>query len=430
MNQALTLPSLLNEIGIFIAIPILVIIAWNLWLSYLQTVFLNGLKWSLIEIKPPRDVFKSPLAMELVLNSLYAGAQGGDWLTKYWKGEVSLWNSLEIVSIEGQVRFFIRTPEKFKKMVEAQIYAQYPQAEVFEATDYTGAVPAYTKDSKYNIWACNFVLSKDDVYPIKSYIDYGLDKSVGLLKDEQQIDPITPMMEFLGSLNIGEQVWIQILVRPDTKRFSVKTKKKNSAGVEEVIVESGKDWKEKAKEAIKDFREKIKEKDSDGKVILTPLSRGQIGVIESIERHASKFGFDAFIRALYIADKDSFNAATRAPSLIGSFRQYASSDLNGFKPDKATKIDFPWQDIFGTKLIKMKSDYLKGYKGRGFFYGGFDFKKLSKYFTHPNKSGGKPYILSTEELATIFHLPGRVSETPTVTRIEAKKSEPPANLPI
>lgn len=116
--------------------------------------------------------------------------------------------------------------------------------------------------------------------------------------------------------------------------------------------------------------------------------------------------------------------------MIGSLRQYASSDLNGFKPDKATKVDFPWQDIFGNKVATMKAKFLKGYKSRGFFYGGFDFKSIGAYFTHPNKDGGKPYILSTEELATIFHLPGRVSETPTFTRIESKKAEPPSNLPI
>jgi hypothetical protein len=422
MQSSVSAISFLNQIAIFIAVPILIIVAWNLWLSYIQTVFLKGLKWTLLEVKPPKEVFKSPAAMELVLNSLYAGAQGGDWYTKYWKGEVSLWHSLEIISIEGQVRFFIRTPEKFKKMVEAQIYAQYPQAEVFEAEDYTKSVPNYEKDSTFNIWACNFVLSKDDIYPIKSYVDYGLDKSVGSLEEEQRIDPITPMIEFLGSLNLGEQIWFQILIRPDTKRFSIKGK--------EGKIEEGKDWKAKAQETIKELNEKLKEKDADGKTVVGKPTKAQQGIIEAIERHAAKFGFDAHIRALYIAEKSAFNAGTRAPSLIGSLRQYASSDLNGFKPDKATKVDFPWQDIFGTKVAKMKSGFLKKYKSRGFFYGGFDFKEIGAYFTHPNKDGGKPYILSTEELATIFHLPGKVSETPTFTRIESKKAEPPANLPI
>jgi hypothetical protein len=136
------------------------------------------------------------------------------------------------------------------------------------------------------------------------------------------------------------------------------------------------------------------------------------------------------IRAIYIADKDKFNAGVRAPALIGAFRQYAGGELNGFKPDKATKIDFPWQDIFGGNIVYLKQKILKAYKGRRFFYGGFDLYSISTWFTHPNKSGGKPYILSTEELATIFHLPGRVVETPTFTRIETKKGEPPANLPI
>lgn len=415
------LSKILKNIGIFVALFVAVDLAWNLWLSYVQTVFLKSIKWTMIEIKPPKEVSKSPAAMELVLNSLYAGAQGGDWVTKYWKGEVSLYSSLEIISIEGKVRFFVRLPEKFKKMVETQVYAQYPQVEISEVSDYTSSVPDYTKDGEINLWGCNFVLTKDDVYPIKSYIDYGLDRAIGSLEEEQRIDPITPMIEFLGSLGVGEQVWIQILIKPDTKRFEVKKGD---------VVEGGKDWKEKSKEAIKEYKEKLKEKDAEGKALPLSLTGGQKNAIETIERHAGKFGFDSMIRAIYIAKKDNFNAGVRAPSLIGSFIQYASSELNGFKPDKATKIDFPWQDLFGHNIVGMKSGILRKYKSRSFFYGSFGMTDFGSWFTHPNKSGGKPYILSTEELATIFHLPGRVLETPTFTRIETKKSEPPANLPI
>jgi hypothetical protein len=39
-------------------------------------------------------------------------------------------------------------------------------------------------------------------------------------------------------------------------------------------------------------------------------------------------------------------------------------------------------------------------------------------------------ILSSEELATLFHIPGRVSTTPSLERIEAVKSDAPQNLPI
>ncbi|OHB13689.1 MAG: hypothetical protein A2Y49_02110 [Candidatus Zambryskibacteria bacterium RIFCSPLOWO2_12_39_8] len=57
-----------------------------------------------------------------------------------------------------------------------------------------------------------------------------------------------------------------------------------------------------------------------------------------------------------------------------------------------------------------------------------DAYKRREYFFKPYKR--KHFVLNTEELATLFHFPGQVSTTPTFTRIESKKAEAPANLPI
>lgn len=422
MQSTVTSYGILNQIGIFIVLPILVIIAWNLWLSYIQAVFLKSLKWKILEIKPPKDVFKSPAAMELVLTSLYAGGQGDDFFTRYWKGELSLYSSLEIVSIEGNVRFLMRVPEKFKKIVETQIYSQYPQAEVSEVEDYTKNVPDFSKDGPINLWGCNLVLTKDDPYPIKTYIDYGLDKPLKSEDQPQITDPITPMIEFFGSIGIGEQMWMQILIKPDTKRFEIKDKE----GKKEM-----KGWGDKSKEIIKELREKLREKDAEGKIIPGSPSKGQLAIIEALERATHKIGFDTGIRLMYIANKENFNP-NNIGGLTGSVRQYNSPELNGFKPDGATAIKYAWQDLLGAKIIDKKKGMLSAYKGRKYFFGSpsFDFLKLGSYFTHPGKEGKKPFILNTEELATIFHLPGRVSETPTFTRIESKKAEPPVNLPV
>ncbi len=343
-------------------------------------------------------------------------------MQKYWGGAVRNWFSLEIVSIEGSIHFYIRTATKFKSIIQSQIYAQYPQAEVTEVEDYTAAVPDFTKDGPIGLWGTKLVLTKDDPYPIKTYIDFGLDRAVGSLDEEQRIDPITPMLEFMGSIGIGEQIWFQIIVRADTKRFTVK----NKEGAEE----GGKSWTDKAKEVIKTFNDSLNEKDKEGKTTATRrATRGEQGVIEAIERNASKFGFDAGIRTIYITKKDKFDA-NRIAGLAGMVRQYSSSDFNSFKPDGATAFDFPWQDITGRKIVKAKQGILDAYKARAYFYGGFDLIKPKKYFTYPEKSGDKPFILSTEELATMFHLPGRVAETPSFVRIEATKAEPPANLPV
>jgi hypothetical protein len=410
----------LHYLLIFVALVFLIDIAWNVWMSYIETLFLNSIKWVLLEVRPPQDVFKSPLAMELVLNAMQAGGQAGEFHKKYWAGEVSLWYSLEIVSIEGSVRFFIRTPDKFKKGITSQIYAQYPQAEVLEVEDYAQKIPDYKKGGAIDVWGTRQILEKDEVIPIKTYVDYGLDRAVGSLEEEERIDPITPMLEFLGSLGIGETAAMQILIRPATKRFSVKGKDGE---------EKGKAWTDKAREKIKEINAALKEKDEEGKTVLNRPTKGQSALIESIERNMNKYGFDTAIRMIYVAPKANFDS-NRGGSFDGTLRQYNAADLNNFKKEEGTGVAYPWQDVFGLKVDKLKEKAVKGFKARAFFYGSFDFKKMKSYFTHPNVSGGKPFIMSTEELATLFHLPGRVAATPTFERIDAKKSEPPVNLPI
>ena len=408
---------------LFGVVVFLVVVAWNVWLTYVQVLFLKNATWTLLEIRPPQDVFKSPLAMELVLNALQAGGQSGEFHNKYWGGDLSLWYSLEIVSIEGSVRFYIRTPEKFKKNITAQIYAQYPQAEVVEAEDYAQRVPAYVKNGPIDVWGTRQILEKDEIIPIKTYIEYGLDRAVGSLEEEERIDPITPMLEFLGSLGIGEQAWIQILIRPSTKRFTVKKGDKE---------ETNKAWTDSARAKIKEIQAGLKEKDEEGKTVVNKPTRGQTNLIESIERNLNKYAFDCGIRMIYVADKEHYDK-NRTGAFDGTLRQYNGSDLNNFKKEGATGVLYPWQDALGTKVPKMKKDILADYKKRSFFYGGFSFKPekfFKKLFTTPQKSGGKPFILTTEEIATLFHLPGRVAATPTFQRIDAKKAEPPTNLPI
>lgn len=419
--QPTPLSLALNIAILVIAAGFLTVLTWNLWLSYIQTVFLKAIKWTLLEVKPPKDVFKSPAAMELVLNALYQTGGTGSWYDKYWKGGLRMFFSLEIVSLEGSIHFYIRTPEKFRKLIESQIYAQYPQAEVFEVEDYMNTIPDFDPKGLINLWGCNFELTKDDPYPIKTYLDYGLDRAVGSLDEEQRIDPITPTLEFMGSIGNGERVLLQIIVRGATERHVVKGKE----GPEE-----NKKWTDRAKEVIKELNDKLVEKDAEGKKIESRrATKGELAVIEAIERNANKFGFDAGMRAIYLSDKATFDA-NRIAALTGMLRQYNTVDFNGFKPSNTTSIDFPWQDMFGKRILGKKKNILDDYRARAHFYGTFDIGTIGTYFTHPSASGGKQFVLSTEELATLFHLPGRVVETPTFGRLEATKAEPPGNLPM
>ena len=412
---------LLNLVVLLAVIPILVQLLWSLWLTYIQTQFLRNIKWVLLEVKPPKEVFKSPQAMELVINTLYQAGGTGNWYAKYWKGGLRAFFSLEIVSLEGDIHFYIRTSNKFQKLIESQIYAQYPQAEVLEVPDYVAKIPDFSKNASINLWGCLLDFTKDDPFPIKTYIDYGLDKAIGSLDEAQRIDPITPTLEFMGSIGNGEHIMMQIIVRAATDRFEVKDK--------DGKVQKNKKWTDKAKAAIKELNAMLNEKDAEGKVTVRRATKGESDVVSGIERKANKIGFDTGIRLMYVAEKANFDP-NRIAGLTGMVRQYSTNDYNGFRPSAVTDFDFPWQDIFGKKLFEKKLFMLGGYKKRGYFYSSFDFKSISTYFTYPSANSKKALILSTEELATLFHLPGKVAETPTFGRIEATKAEPPANLPI
>ncbi|MBU1046607.1 hypothetical protein KKH36_02405 [Patescibacteria group bacterium] len=376
---------------------------WSKWIDYVTTAFANKQDYKLLEIKLPNEIKKTPLAMELFLNALFQPGGEGTWYDRFVLGKSRAKFSLEMVSLEGQVKFFIWTRGFWKDLIEAQIYAQYPDVEITEVPNYTSFVQF--DPTVLSMFGGEFKLTKDDFYPIKTYIDYDME-SKGV-KEEEKIDPITPIVEFLGSIGQGQQVWIQIVVKAHKKERRKK-------------LTWGERWEKKAWSDVEDWRGQSKEeikklileatKGEDG-TTTRMMTKGEGAVIAAIERSVSKLSFDCNIRAMYLAEKDKFNGINIS-ALMGTLKQFSSNELNGFKPAKVTAFDYPWQDYKGIRANKMKKDMFNEYKRRAFSedYGAF--------------------VLNTEELATIYHFPGGVAQTPTFERLLSKKAEAPFNLPI
>ncbi len=370
------------------------------------------MKWVMLEIKVPKEINKTPMAMEIVLNSLYQVGRGS-WWDWYTKGRVKNWFSLEMVSIEGHIKFFIRTTVAYKNIIEAQLYAQYPDIEVYEVSDYTRYVDYRGKEGSWEMISIEYKLAKADPYPIKTYIDYGLDKEG--IKEEFKIDPFTSILEYLGSVGKGEQIWIQILLKSGDDRYK---KKDGSMG----------SWRDEGRDEIEKIT-KRGEKTEEGFTKLFMTTKGEQEKVAAIERSIGKIGFDCGVRALYLAKKDKYDGRN-ALALLGLFRAFSSDNLNGFKPHSHTfSFDFPWQKYVtfedfvilprfffdkDARIIKKRKSQLDAYKHRSWFY-------------LPHKI--KPFVMTTEEIATIFHFPGGVAQTPTFGRIPSRKSEAPVNLP-
>ena len=398
------LDSLWSSAGLFFLyfLPIpLAILCWRLYKLYIQTDYIHKMDWLMLEVKIPREILKSPQAMEVALSGLHQPGEGS-LIDQYIKGRIRTWFSLEMISLGGSVRFFIRTEKKFKELIESQLYSQYPGVEIFEADDYTQFVPYGAEGSNWSIFGAELQFTKADPYPIKTYIDYGLDKDP---KEEFKIDPLTPVMELLGSIGPNEQLWIQIPVMATKDRFK---KPDTWFGVQ--------NWRDEGQKLVKEIMEKHAQKDKDGNKMISELSvpKSDRDVIEAINRSISKLGFDCGIRLMYLAPEDKFQAGNIA-RMLSVFKQFGSLHLNGFKPLRTTSFDYPWQNPFGFRLAALKRKMFESYRRRAYFY-------------WPYRQ--KPMVLNTEELATIFHFPGQVAETPTLERIESKRGEPPPNLPV
>ena len=393
----------------------------ELWMRYIRLDYIKKAGEVLLEIRIPKEVTKTPKAMELFFMAMYETGSV-DYVETYWDGKVRPWFSYEIASFGGDVHFYVWTWAKYQNVFEAQLYAQYPTVEIIEVEDYT---KKKVFDPPRNfMWGTHFILQKPDPYPIMTYVDYGLDKET---EEEYKVDPLSTLLEYLGSMKKGEEVWIQILAQAYKIR-----------GLKEGQLFKDKDWIKEAQEEV----DRIMKRDPNtkstrqftevGYPIVPTLTEWEKKQVEAIERSVNKRAFLCSIRMCYHAEKEAFHLRSSSISgLLGTFRKpFNSNLLNGFKLDAGSWTDLAdstkdflflfglknkMMEIWITKYAKLMID---AFRRRSFFYAPF------------RNYRSRPFLLTTEELATMYHIPGQVVTTPTFERIPSKKVEPPANLPV
>jgi hypothetical protein len=187
--------------------------AKELWVFYIQHYkFAPAVQNVFLAIDIPRANEQSPRAVENIFTYL-EGAHGTlNLIERFWEGKYQLGFSLEIASIEGYTQFVIRSPIQFRNLVESAVYSQYPDAEITEIDDYTKDAPSFFPDEEWDIWGTEFIQVKPWCYPIRSYEEF--EHSLG--KEGVQFkDPMASLMDLCSSLGRGEQLWFQIIIRPE-----------------------------------------------------------------------------------------------------------------------------------------------------------------------------------------------------------------------
>lgn len=362
-------------------------------------------KWVILDIKISRETIKTPEAMEQILETM------NGWGTLPSRRPTE-WASLELISIGGELHFMVRILEKYKHLLESTFFSFYQDVDIKEVDDYIGRIPSNTAQlyaQGLDVWGAELILDKEGAYPIKSYKDF---TSGG---EGKQFDPISVFTEVMGRLMPDEFIGIQMILMP------IRTK----------------DVREKYKSLL----EKLKAKPKAGETIDTSTLKLTLGTdakkVKAVEENLSKPFFKTLIRVVYVAPKVSFREKYAKQGVVSSFNQYGSPDLNSFKKNSMTEIgdvmpnpDKPFALFPKRRDEARKERILHTFRHRDVPPTGFMGQLLSSMIFHQN-TGSKFIELSTESLATIFHLPTMVVLTaPFMQRVESRKVGPPQGLAI
>lgn len=397
--------------------PLLYKFFLSLWLHHIWHRFGSKQTSILLEIIPPRDVEASPLPMEYIFAGI-AGIKSSPMVhEEFIEGDYGEGFALEIAGIEGQVHFYIRCWKKTRSVVESHFYGQYPGIELVEVPDYTQAVPHTAPNKDWNVWGTDFELVKDDLYPIRTYRKF--EESV----TGKMLDPLAGLVEIMGKGGPGQHMWFQLLISfQDESWYStgretvddfIGKKKPHKVGF------LGQIWIDIKDVFLNIFNmilghemhfggahaEEKKEFDEQ------KITYGQKEVIKALEENLGKMMFKVKMRYVYVGRREGFDKATAVSGFIGAIKQFNDQNLNSFKPnnDTKTKAEFI---MTAPRLRYMQRRIFQRYIGRD----------------------PRPYdvrfLLSSEELATVFHIPDMAVITPSITRVTAKTGGAPGNLPI
>jgi hypothetical protein len=291
--------------------------------------------------------------------------------------------SFEIVANKTKIAFYAAAPKRLARYLEQQINAHYPEAVIEEVDDYNIFHPQAKTIAGYLKTRRSFI------FPIKTY-------------QKQEADVMNSLINVMSKLDKDEGLAIQFAVRSAKANWHQQMKKAN------YYIRKGKTPAEAISIARKgpvslflyEFYQLIKPpKNEQQRAIeqqqMIQLSAMEEEMIKGIEEKNSKAGLDVNLR-IVVSTKDKGRAQVYLGNLASAFSQYNYYEYgNSFSSHIIIKNP--------TKIIN------------DFIYRRFD-EKIK-------------FLLNSEELASLYHLPLKTAETPNILWLTARHSYAPPNIP-
>ncbi len=363
---------------------------------------MNKTKKTILRLSVPQSNERGPLAFEQILASLHG------LLIKEIKKSSDESISFEIVRSEKRIFFYIVIPSHLRTLISSQFYSQYPEVEIETVSEYF--TKKLVKDKQLLI--ADIAPKELWIFPFKRHPQFE-DSTTGNFED-----PLGPMTAALSHLHgKDDTALLQFIIAPVPTSWN-----KTAQSAIENMSKSGM-WKwswvqrayqwsklspgeeEKFKKTLtriglsllsKFFGgskpETSEEENQEGK---TSSKHEKEGPIAAAQDKISRLNFSVNIRTLYIhSDPDTQHAEAKIREIAGTFQQFALPKMNRFG---VTKLERDMKSKLFKDIISRKNH--------------------------------NPFVLSQEELATIFHLPTKTVSSPRIQWVLSQRLEPPVDLP-
>ncbi len=349
---------------------------------------------------------RGPILMEPAISAMHYLKKGQDVV------------SLEIGFYQGKICFFARCTRASVGLIESQLYAQYPDIDIEE-------VPTTIFDPKEgeSVVYTDLAFTDPEVYPIKRHPQFDD------MLSRQSLDPIASMTSILLRYpDIAMRGHIQLVFKPfDNARRSFRTKTLKFLPLMSKGFSQKWDWYGKLFCRIHlargwhwwaylplnilmgGFRAWFSFVPNLSDIMLSEDGgASSVGEEDFAQEYTTKRNHDSETIVGAIADKVNHllfvgniricvitktplvdQAEAKLHEIQSSFRQFALPHLNGFKEHG----------------VQVAQEFPTGFKIT-------------------------PYLLSVEEIASLWHPPSLLVRTPNIDWVTSKKLQPPVDLPI
>ncbi|MDD3711052.1 MAG: type IV secretion system DNA-binding domain-containing protein [Patescibacteria group bacterium] len=294
--------------------------------------------------------------------------------------------SFEIVAHKSKISFYVSAPSEKALYLEQQIHAYYPEASIEAVEDYNAF------SSQGTVMAGYFKAKRSFIFPFLDYTD-------------MEYDPMNSIINVMSKLESDESIAVQYVVRSAKKIWHAKLKKAvlnayKDKDVSAIFRVSSSVFFNTINFIIYDIilgifnMGKSDSKDDPNKQNSKELTEKEREMLKKMEEKNSKSGLEVNLRVI-TSSKDPNKTKIYFDNICSAFSEYNYYQYgNSFR-----------------KVIKKNQS------------------KIIENFIYRRFIEGQDFLLNTQELVSMYHLPLPHTETPNIDWLTSKTAPAPNNVP-